>query len=206
MKKSKWFLGILLFGLTFIIGTAIYLITYYGLQFSINDIKDFLGILISCTSMLITAYFVVMAVNAYGHVKEIEKTKDEIEKTKDEIEKTKDGIERQAKVMDDICQKLEKRAKKVMFSNNLEEFRDSYISDLLDEDTRYSFILNIANLGDESDICPLEKINLDPNESPRIREIAKIALEEIKNRLNIQTKTEEIQKKSHSWLNKLFNI
>lgn len=50
-------------------------------RFSGKDITDLLGVLVSCISILITIIFVVLAINAYGRIREIEKNAEDSEKS-----------------------------------------------------------------------------------------------------------------------------
>ena len=76
MKNSiSIFLFILLFVLVVIaLCLAMADISLNNLKFSIDHLYSLICLIISVLGLLVTSYFVVLAVNAYSHVKEIEKS------------------------------------------------------------------------------------------------------------------------------------
>lgn len=59
-----------------------------------------------------------------------------------------------------------------------------YYPDLLDEETRINYLLNLATLGDASDIRQLEKICNSETETERIKRISALVLEELRKKYN----------------------
>ncbi len=256
-------------------------------HFSKENIKDLFGVIISCVALIITAFFVVMAVNAYGHIREIEEIKHKAEEVNglvttvtkkaseletsvrtatskaeelnglvatvttkandvetsvetatskaeeinglvttittkaNDVESLVNTVTSKAEEANDLITTVTNSAKEVkkqvtdaegllndIFSTMISfheekikqavknKMRDSYYNDLtnlyrlevykysrfLEEDTIYSYLLNLANLGDASDIKPIEDISNNLKMSQNIRDTAREAVKELRRR------------------------
>ena len=217
----KWFIYTIITFIIFLVifVGSIWICKKFDIEITTSDIKDCLGIVISCASLLITAFFVVMAVSAYSHVKEIEdvrKSADELEnRIKDADKISHDIFDIMISYTEDLIRQAEKNKEmnnKSKFLTLLYRFGAYKYPQYHDVDTRQSYLLNLASFGDASDIIHLEKICSDPNEPPEIRETAQAVIEKIKNKIINQqkggmpnTKREEKLKKT-LWLNKILNF
>ena len=229
-------------------------------HFSTENIKDLLGIIISCVALIITAFFVVMAVNAYGHIREIEEIKHKAEEVNGliatvttkasevetsvetatnkaeevnglvatvstkahDVESLVNIVTIKAKEANDLITTVTNSAKEVkeqvtdaeemlndLFSTmisfheekitqaqknkkdkqqinkdltNLFRLEVYKYSRFLKEDTMKSYLLDLANLGDASDIKPIEDISNNLKMSQNIQDTAREAVKELRRR------------------------
>lgn len=68
-------------------------------RFSGKDITDLLGVLVSCISILITIIFVVLAINAYGRIREIEKNAEDSGKSANAAKESAEVANEQVRVI-----------------------------------------------------------------------------------------------------------
>lgn len=109
--------------LSFLLGiiALIYAISdIYGISlvFSLEKMSTLLGVIISLLGLFVTAYFVILATDAYAHIKDIENAKNEALQTKSKIEEdlhnitlSKEEIEKDAKAINLQIQKTEETIK-----------------------------------------------------------------------------------------------
>ena len=79
--KKNWFVLITIVNVLLL---GLLLWTYYKQptsHFSGDNIMDMLGVIVSCISIVITIIFVVLAINAYGRIREIEKNVEDSKKS-----------------------------------------------------------------------------------------------------------------------------
>ena len=282
MNKIEWFLFIALI-IVFLVLLNVTGVLYENnpdiLKCTFKDLSTLLGVIISCVALIITAYFVVMAINAYGHIKEINEVKEKAENVNnlleeittkynsikeeseevsnqsteitakydeikrkseevsnqsteitakyDEIRKKSEEVSNQSTEItakfDEIRKKSEKvsdqsteitakydeikqnaeiinriledsRNKYTIIGNRIKsyeiklklyEYRSIYIYPfLLDEDSKMSYLINLAIWGEACDIIPIEKISKNNKESERIRRTAKEVVKELRRRFS----------------------
>lgn len=178
INTTKLLLYITLIGILVILIFAFIVFCNNNFQLSSRSIMTLLGVIISCASLIITAYFVVMAINAYGHIEKIEELEKNVAKTSQQIQSQRfDNIANIYTIADNT--KNSSLNKKLQ----LHEYRIAYMNpESYDEETRISFLLNLANLGDASDIKPIEDISNNRKESQRIRETAREVVKELRRR------------------------
>ena len=240
MNKIEWFLFIALI-IVFLVLLNVTGVLYENnpdiLKCTFKDLSTLLGVIISCVALIITAYFVVMAINAYGHIKEINEVKEKAENVNnlleeittkynsikeeseevsnqsteitakfDEIRKKSEKVSDQSTEItakyDEIKQNAEiinriledSRNKYTIIGNRIKsyeiklklyEYRSIYIYPfLLDEDSKMSYLINLAIWGEACDIIPIEKISKNNKESERIRRTAKEVVKELRRRFS----------------------
>lgn len=153
----------------FIVAVLSYiLLTDYN--FSTNNIKDLLGIIISCVALIVTAFFVIMAINAFAHIKGIEEVRNKADESINKIKEVSNDYESLKSNIANIKKDLQ-----------LEIYRGVYYRQLTDE-TKKSYLLSIAILGDASDIEHLDKIINSKKESHEVKSIASVAKKQIEDR------------------------
>lgn len=178
INTTKVLLNITLIGIIIILIFTLIILNKNGCQFSSNSITTLLGVIISCASLIITAYFVVMAINAYGHIEKIEELEKSVTTTSQQINEQQNG---ENELFKTISKNI--RDKDMNRQVQLREYRIAYINpDSYDEEKRIRFLLNLANLGDASDIKPIEGISNNKKESEKIRETAKYVVKELRRR------------------------
>jgi hypothetical protein len=91
---------------------AIFTIATMGLVFSLSDIEckflsfspdkfgTIIGAFVSATALVITVYFVILAISAYNHVREIQKQKEDIDNNKIIIDKHVRDIQKSKEIID----------------------------------------------------------------------------------------------------------
>lgn len=213
----KWFIYTIITFIIFIVIVvgSIWIRKKYDIEITTSDIKDCLGIAISCASLLITAFFVVMAVSAYSHVKDIEVKNEVVNKMYKDIKVKSKSVGIDSQKVKKQFQTLSKRIKDTEQLLELEQSRRivyNYHNITINGNDLNTHILTIAKFGDESDISFLQKICSNPNEAPDISKTAQAAIKEIKDKKFYQqkgrmpnTKREEKLKKT-LWLNKILNF
>lgn len=180
INTTKLLLYFTLFGISLVLIFTFIIIIINGFSFSIKSITTLLGIIISCASLIITAYFVIMAINAYGHIENIEKIENTIV---DKYKKIEAQNNDSTKLLYTYAE--EKKDKDLSRLIKLHEWRIAYLNpSSYDEDTRISYFLNLANKGEVSDIEPIEKIAKNKKESKRIRETANSVVKKLKERFS----------------------
>ena len=167
-------------------------ISLNNLKFSIDHLYSLIGLIISVLGLLVTSYFVVLAVNAYSHVKEIEKS---LQKTKD-IEQSVSFANKTITSTLEKCEKLVNEYVmslyydiEMQFDSTKTDLTEKYITlklrkarlsylfpEYLKDQTKESAFLLLGDLGDESDIVPLENYIKNSNDSDELKEIAKLAI------------------------------
>ena len=85
--KKNWCILITIVNLL-LLGFVIWVLcTDSGVKFTGDNITTILGVLVSCISIVITIIFVVLAINAYGRIKEIDKNADVVKERAQKVEK-----------------------------------------------------------------------------------------------------------------------
>lgn len=115
MKKRDWFYSITLFLLIFISSFTIYVVFSEKNDFNISggDLFSLLGIIVSSFSILITGYFVILAIDAYSKIREIDKAKEKAEILSSEIKGAKKIKENTKKEFEIINKEFEKKEKDI---------------------------------------------------------------------------------------------
>lgn len=168
-------------------------INYDALFFSLDKTATITGILVSTIGMFITIFFVILAINAYSSIKEIEKVKETIQQDTKHIEGKKtefdnllknyakslyNGFEAQIAITNtpdnqSLCNEL-----------RLGQARLSYQYPMLDEKIRENLLWKLAYLGqNREDVVAVKSIVF--NEQGTIQLLAGLVLEELKKRLQI---------------------
>ena len=187
-----------------------------NLIFSIDKMSSLLGVFMSILGLFVTAYFVVLAIDAYAHIKEIEKSKIEVTNL---IEEWKTIIKKAQKTIDSNIELTNKETQKVTqlltYSNSLYEdlgqqiasegsndikgklnrrnslklkqARMSYLLPMLEIDLREKLLLQLGDIGEKQDVIPISNIIKNENEPERLKKVAKIVLEELKKKLGLET-------------------
>lgn len=83
--------------------------------FTKDDVTNILGIVVSCISIVITAYFVILAVDAYGRIEAIKETEERVKKIEDAVKKIEQNIIYKNR---NICEKSDKAEKSVHHIGN----------------------------------------------------------------------------------------
>lgn len=194
MKNSIFFFLFLLLFVLVVIALCLAMsdISLNNLKFSIDHLYSLIGLIISVLGLLVTSYFVVLAVNAYSHVKEIEKS---LQKTKD-IEQRVLSAD---KALTSTLKKIESLINEYIMSLyydigsqfdstktdvkekyktlKLRQARLSYrFPEYLKDNAKESAFLLLGDLGDESDIEPLEQYIKTTKDSDELKEIAKLVI------------------------------
>lgn len=167
-------------------------ISLNNLKFSIDHLYSLIGLIISVLGLLVTSYFVILAVNAYSHVKEIEKS---LKKTKDIEQKVLSAdkaltstIEKIKSLTNESFMSLrygiglqfdstKTDVKEKYRTLKLRQARLSYqFPEYLKDNEKESAFLLLGDFGDKSDIEPLEQYIKTTKDSDELKEIAKLVI------------------------------
>lgn len=194
MKNSiSIFLFLLLFVLVVIaLCFAMADISLNNLKFSIDHLYSLIGLIISVLGLLVTSYFVILAVNAYSHVKEIEKS---LKTTKDielKVLSTDKAITSTIKKINSLTNasimslrygialqfdSTKTDVKEKYRTLKLRQARLSYqFPEYLKDNEKESAFLLLGDFGDKSDIEPLEQYIKTTKDSDELKEIAKLVI------------------------------
>ena len=210
--KKKWFLLLQLITILTSTIASVYvcsLIYKEKLEFSVDNTTDLLGIIISCVSIIITSYFVILALDAYGRVREIKEavriaTKD-LEAYRDSAFSTlrslgnaSINVYQSAIKLTEVTNRFNEGDEKTrnLYKKWREDFnRDLYrlglIPHMLDEETRIDFIRNLISFAESEDLEKLKDICKSETESEELKRTAREVLD-IKNE---QTPSDEVKEK-----------
>ena len=168
------------------------------LSFSWEKVGDIIGIFVSTIGILITAYFVVLAINAYSHIKDIQSIKKEIDGyaqgIKEDFEnfqiQKKDLLREQAQSLFnglDTQIALAELSKSVKLRNMLvlEQARLACRYPMLDKQIRLTLLRKLADIGEVKDIYNIEIIIYNPDEDTEIKKQSELVLEELKRKFGI---------------------
>ena len=175
-------------------------INYDALFFSLDKTATIMGIFVSTIGIFITVYFVILAINAYSSIKEIEKVKEIIQQDKEIIRQDTEHIERKKTDFDNLLKIYAKSLyngfeAQIAITNTsdnqslcnelrLGQARLSYQFPMLDEKIRENLLWKLAYLGkDKEDVVAVKSIAF--YEQGDIQVLSKLVLEELKNRLQI---------------------
>lgn len=214
--KKKWFLLVQL--LTIVISTVVSVFVCSLLLkkkldgvslFCIDNTTDLLGIIISCVSIIITSYFVILALDAYGRVREIKEavriaTKD-LEAYRDSAFSTlrslgnaSINVYQSAIKLTEVTNRFNKGDEKTrnLYKKWRKDFnRDLYrlglIPYMLDEETRIDYIRNLISFAEPEDFEKLKDICKSETESEGLKRTAREVLD-IKNE---QIPSDEVKEK-----------
>ncbi|MBR6550448.1 MAG: hypothetical protein IKT71_04520 [Paludibacteraceae bacterium] len=194
MKNSiSIFLFLLLFVLVVIaLCFAMADISLNNLKFSIDHLYSLIGLIISVLGLLVTSYFVILAVNAYSHVKEIEKS---LKKTKDielkvlSTDKTITSTIKKIKSLTNESIMSLRYGIALQFDSTKTDVKEKYrtlklrqarlsyqFPEYLKDNEKESAFLLLGDFGDKSDIEPLEQYIKTTKDSDELKEIAKLVI------------------------------
>lgn len=193
--KTKWIIITICVVIISII-TSMLCILFWGNDscvktFCINDITNYLGLLVSGISIVITVFFAILAINAYGRIEKTKQDAEEIEKARDKAEthlKNIGGVTKTiyevALGMVELSGRINKGDEKIININKKRRHelnRGLYCLGLkpflLSNEERMSFIRNLRAFAEEEDLDELEKICKSDTESPEIKRVAKEVLD-----------------------------
>lgn len=201
-KKDRFFiLGlVVLFVLVIIIGYIIVMKDPCIVSFSSTNLTTLLGVIISSISIVITAFFVVLAIDAYGKIREIKNDAKDVYSMRNTAVHACRGIGKTSLTCYDCTlntieitlsflnrRYLDEKDKKAL--ELYKKWREDYkrkrarlgLSPFLFEDNiRQELILNLASSGKREDIQNLEDLCNSRNESDVMKSTAKMIIEELK--------------------------
>lgn len=167
-----------------------------------KEIVDYLGLIIACLSILITAFFVVLAIEGYGKITRIKQISEDSEEIQSFLKSNLKGIGGATKSIYELAINMletigrtpninEKKVTKYRIQRNYcrrELYRLGLNPYLMSEDERIAHIRNLSTFANDEDnderkkdINGLEKICKSDTESPKVKEIAKFVLDSFRN-------------------------
>lgn len=166
------------------------------LKFDSNKLLTTVGIIVSTVGLFITAYFVVLAVDAYSNIKKIEEIKTEVKKIERKASLLSGNIESTFKYYCDFL--YEELNEQIAFCNKdtiskkdridrrkrlrIKEARMCYQFPLLDTQKRLKLLQELGYLGESEDIPYIEELLHEEDEE--IVKLAKIVLVKLKKKYN----------------------
>jgi len=176
-----------LFGLLFILVVVALIFSIAdidcdSLSFSLDKGATLIGIFVSTLGLLVTAYFILLAIDAYSHIKNV---KNDIEDF--QIQKVKFDT-----LLQDYAQSLfdcldyqvwfAEGSKNKNARNDLllTQARLSYKYPMLNSQARITLLCRLADIGTLDDINNVKLLTLDPKEDTEIKEFALLVLDSLK--------------------------
>jgi len=157
------------------------------LKFSATKFRDIISVFVSASALLITAYFVILAIDAYSSVQEIKKAKADIQNAMNDITKQKedlgilsrdyaqylyDGLETQIALAERLS---------INVRNDLviTQARMSYRYPMLNKQTRIELLRKLYDIGDSQDRDNVKLLMLSPKEDAEIKKYAEFVFVEL---------------------------
>ncbi|MDR1582405.1 MAG: hypothetical protein LBS55_03955 [Prevotellaceae bacterium] len=158
-----------------------------SLSFSLKSLSTIIGIFVSVIGIIITSYFVILAINAYSHIKDVKKDVEDFQSHKNELYILSknyalslfNGLEIQIWLAEEYKLAVERN------KLTLAQARLSFQQIMLDKEHRLPLLLKLEAIGEVQDINNIKMIICNPNEDKEIKDYAKLVLEELKKRLGI---------------------
>jgi len=156
-------------------------IDYESLRFYFYRVVSLIGIVVSTSGLVITGFFVVLAIRAYSHTKEVRGGLDDFQRkikrfntlSKSYAHSLDTGLEMTI-TLAEITPKSEKY-RDVMV---LEQARLCYRFPMPDKERQKTLLRKLAEVGEFEDIFELQNYITDnPDEDEEIKELAKAVLE-----------------------------
>lgn len=195
MNRKDWFYSIvLIFLFLFVINIFGILITNdsfaKSFHFSSSQLKDLLSVIVSCISILLTGFFSVLAIDAYGKIRDIKKEAEEAKAYRDTAFSSLLEIgTSELLFFENIIQFIEKT---IQLNNEDEKTRNKYkkwrdstyrqlyrlglTPFLLNKEKRVEFISRLTSFAEVNDWKKIEEIANSPTEPEEIKKIAKVVL------------------------------
>lgn len=170
-----------------------------------DDIIDLLGTIVSCFSILLTGFFAILAVDAYGKIEAIKRDANDAKQYRENAKQySEDACLRLKKIGDvsiatyeyaiNLIEKLRQNSNRDQKTKERyrkwreETYRNLYSLGLnpllLDEGKRVDFIKKLSSFAGEEEIKILKEI-LNSNESKEIKDAASLVIKQIEERGNV---------------------
>lgn len=170
------------------------------LIFDSDKLLTIVGIIVSTVGLFITAYFVILAVDAYSNIKKIEEIKTEVKEIEREASLLSGNIE---STFNNYCDFLyDELNEQIAFCNKetisakdrkdrrkrlrIKEARMCYQFPLLDKEKRLKLLKELGDLGEAKDIPYIEELLNERDKE--ISDLAKIVLDKLKNKYKGKSK------------------
>ena len=152
-------------------------------DFKAKDIMNYLGVIATTIGIVVTVYFVILAIDMFSIREKLQKDTNEYNKiSKDFAQSLLDGLDIQIA----LASKSGHKSKKNSLLENLpiRRARMSYLYPMLSNETRLKLLTDLANVGDKTDIYHIKNIINNPDEDKEIQAKAQSVLTELKNKKN----------------------
>ena len=145
--------------------------------------KRLIGVILSVVALVVTAFFVFLAIETYSHFKESRKELDNIQR---EINRLGILLKSYTSSLDTGLEMIivlsEKTPKSERYQDamELEQARLSYLIPMSDKERQKALLRKLADIGKFEDIFWIQKYIADnPDESEEMKELAKVVLERL---------------------------
>jgi hypothetical protein len=164
------------------------------LKFSSTGFREIMGVFVSAVALVITAYFVILAIDGYSSIQEIKKVKEIVEHDINHLEKKKEEL---SSIMRDYSQslyddleaqiELAEKSKSIKLRNDLlvKEARMSYHYPMLDKKIRIVLLSKLYDIGDVSDIYKVQALLFNPDEDNDIKDYATLVVDNLKQKYGL---------------------
>ena len=168
--------------------SIIVLLAFFNISSAFSDMEKtaaFWSVIVTVTGLVVTVFFVVLAIIAYDKFHGIVVLRDQIEKQLDSLEQARGCL---AESMSDSYTNQIALLYRLGKAGNLaigilhSRGKLAYLFPTLDENTRIRYFFDLGTVGTGEDVVPLQKIANDKTETEEIREYAKNAIQMIRAR------------------------
>lgn len=164
---------------------------------SIDKVMNYMGVIATIVGLVVTGFFVVLAIDMFSIYRDIKSTKETLTKDTIAFQKRQNEYDR---ILKDYAQSLydgfeaqiglASSSGRTTNTSLLKELqikraRLSYKYPMLDDLKRIKLLLELGNIGEIQDIIPIQFIIENEDEPEEINKIAKKVLEELKIKLGI---------------------
>lgn len=188
---------------------VIFSIATMGLVFSLSDINtnflcfssdklgSIIGVFVSTVALVVTTYFVVLAISAYSHIRDIQQNRKKIDELiSDWINKNEQAIKLLRNYAETLYEEIDEEIALEELKNNdvsdkikrrnslrIRRARLSYRCPMLDYKDRIKLLNELASIGELKDIRPIKELIV--NEDGDIKAAAELVLEDLQKKLGL---------------------
>ena len=165
--------------------------------FSIENVVSYMGIIATTVGLVVTGFFVLLAIDMFSVDRTIKSAKDKLQKDITDFQNRKKEYD---KILKDFAQSLSEGLEvqiglasssgrtnnpSLIQSLRLKRARLSYEYPMLEVLERIKLLIDLGNVGEIKDILPVQNIIDNPNEQKEIKIVAQKILEELKRKCGI---------------------
>ena len=169
----------------------------FSINFSIENIMHYMGVIATTIGIVVTGFFVILAIDMFSIYRDIKSTKEKLHKDTVDFQNRKKEYN---KILEDFAQSLldgldtqiglasspRSNSNTSLLKNlPIKRARLSYQYPMLNMCDRIRLLTDLGSIGEIQDIIPVQNIIENENEPETIKTVAKEVMKRLKERLGI---------------------